>query len=242
MKSNPTPRVAQTRSVKTRQRRRSMHSELKCLGTPNNHRSLWRLRMHPISALPSAQGTHEPARFAGIVTMGMLLAASMGSTVSAQDAYGGITGPNYPTPIRRTALMSVIRHRQHTPTLRHVPQRGGGGRTRVGDRSRFMIVHLVTVSSVRSRQSLDKTGRRRSAAMHVECRVVAIDFVPQHLRIIFVQRGIRPAGLSATCASSVSRPLTSFRGVLDHPESGHSRQPCRPRTEQSQRPGVAITN
>jgi hypothetical protein len=30
--------------------------------------------------------------------MGMLLAASVGSTVSAQDAYGGITGPNYPNP------------------------------------------------------------------------------------------------------------------------------------------------
>ena len=37
-----------------------------------------------------------------------------------------------PTPIRGTALMSVIRHRQHTPTLRHVPQRGGGARLRAG--------------------------------------------------------------------------------------------------------------
>ena len=33
--------------------------------------------------------------------MGMLLAASMGSTVSAQDAYGGITGPNYSNPYPR---------------------------------------------------------------------------------------------------------------------------------------------
>ena len=52
------------------------------------------------------------------------------------------------TPIRRAARISVIPHRQQTPTFRHVAQRGGGGRTRVGDQiSCSMIVHLVTVSS-----------------------------------------------------------------------------------------------
>ena len=54
--------------------------------------------MHPISTLPLRQRAHEPARFAAILTMGILLATYMGSTVSAQDAYGGITGPNYPNP------------------------------------------------------------------------------------------------------------------------------------------------
>jgi hypothetical protein len=52
--------------------------------------------MNPTS-MP-VQGGSEPAKLAAVLATGMLLAASTGSAVSAQDAYGGITGPNYSNP------------------------------------------------------------------------------------------------------------------------------------------------
>jgi hypothetical protein len=36
-----------------------------------------------------------------------LLTASMGSAVSAQDAIGGITGPNYPNPYPQSGAYSL---------------------------------------------------------------------------------------------------------------------------------------
>ena len=40
----------------------------------------------------------ERAKLFVAIWIGMLLVASTGSAVSAQDAIGGITGPNYPNP------------------------------------------------------------------------------------------------------------------------------------------------
>jgi hypothetical protein len=53
------------------------------------------IRMHPTSLFSPAPGTHKLARFY-VLAWVMLLGA--GSAALAQDAYGGITGPNYTNP------------------------------------------------------------------------------------------------------------------------------------------------
>jgi hypothetical protein len=56
------------------------------------------------------------------VWVGMLLLASTGSAVSAQDAIGGITGPNYPSPYPQGSAYSLNGAAQTDADMR--PSRG----------------------------------------------------------------------------------------------------------------------
>ena len=116
-----------------------------------------------------------------------------------------------PTPIRRTARISVIPHRQHTPTFRHVAQRGGGGRTRVGDQiSCSMIVHLVTVSS--------------GAIPAVSSRNRAIDG-PLRCTSNAARRRDRPrtSAPSYHLRAAQNFELQGYRPLAPHPFRAHSR-------------------
>ena len=54
--------------------------------------------MPPTSMLNRAQRPHEPARLRALLALVLLLSGGTGLAALAQDAYGGITGANYPNP------------------------------------------------------------------------------------------------------------------------------------------------
>jgi hypothetical protein len=79
--------------------------------------------MH-LTSIP-AQGNREPARLATVLTMATLLAASMGYAVSAQDAYGGITRPNYPNPYQRDDGSTISSGSPAEPLRMRLQKRNG---------------------------------------------------------------------------------------------------------------------
>jgi|1185.fasta_scaffold73595_3 hypothetical protein len=64
----------------------------------------------------------ERAKLFVAIWIGMLLVASTGSAVSAQDAIGGITGPNYPNSYPQSSAYSLNGAPQMNADMR--PSRG----------------------------------------------------------------------------------------------------------------------